>query len=99
MNAMSFKFNLKHVDRRKEKRRGVLQSAKIIYGGLWGTIVNCLILNLSDNGARIETILTTDVPDFFYLEYNHGTTKRLVCKRWSSGHHIGVEFDNREMSP
>ncbi len=91
MNAVLPILNPSHVDRRRERRVSVLKSAKIIYGGSWGTIVDCLILDLSDQGGRVETILAVDIPDYFYVKFNDGA-EHLGHRRWSSGNQIGVEF-------
>lgn len=91
MNATTSKLDLRPADRRIEKRGSTLKSGKLVYGGSWGVIVDCLVLDLSDRGARVETILSIDVPEFFFLRLSDGTDRR-VYRRWVSGHQIGVEF-------
>ena len=91
MNALSSRYNLPRESRRKEKRNSTLKSAQIIYGGLWGGVVDCYIVDLTSTGARLETAITFDLPEFFLLRFNDATERR-VHKRWGSGVQIGVEF-------
>ena len=96
MNALVSKLTLSRDSRRKERRGSAIKSAKIVYGGPWAGIIDCLIMDLSSKGARLETILVIDVPEFFVLKFSDGTERR-VHKRWSSGHQIGVEFTDDEI--
>ena len=91
MNAVTSKLDLLAADRRNAKRPSTLKFGKLVYGGSWGAVVDCLVLDLSDRGARVETILAIDVPEVFFLRLSDGTERR-VYRRWVSGHQIGVEF-------
>ena len=45
-------------DRRNAKRLRALKSAKLIYGVFGSTIIDCLLIEMSDTGARVvEDIL------------------------------------------
>ncbi|GAN81941.1 hypothetical protein [Acidocella aminolytica] len=96
MNALTPKFDVSRADQRKETRASVLKSAKIVFGGSWGAVVDCLVLNLSAQGAHLETILTVDIPETFCLRFSDGTQLQ-VRQRWNSGHQIGVEFTDSAM--
>lgn len=78
-------------EKRGVKRASVLQTGKLIYGGAWGSIVDCLILDITDSGARVETILAVDIPENFWLKLSDGTERR-GCRRWASGNQLGIEF-------
>jgi len=91
MNAMTSKLDLRPTDRRNAKRASTLKSGKLVYGGSWGAVVDCLVLDLTDRGARVETVLTADVPEAFSLRLSDGTERRGY-RRWVSGHEIGIEF-------
>lgn len=96
MNASTSKLDLHRTDRRSAKRASTLKSGKLVYGGTWGAVVDCLVLDLTDRGARVETILAVDVPDVFFLRLSDGTERRGY-RRWVSGHQIGIEFADGDL--
>lgn len=91
MHITPKKSGLHRAEKRAVKRTSVLQAGKIIYGGAWGAIVDCLILDITNSGARVETILAVDIPENFWLKLNDGIERRCY-RRWVSGHQIGIEF-------
>jgi hypothetical protein len=62
--------------------------------------VTCLVRNLSQGGALIESALA-NLPDRFILT-NHTRSKRMVCEvAWRKGRTIGVRFRSppRDFAP
>ena len=91
MNMLSSKLDLLPVDRRREKRSQTLKSGKMLCGGVSPTVIDCLIMEMSDGGARIETNAQIDVPEIFVLRTNDNIERR-ARRRWSIGDQIGIEF-------
>jgi hypothetical protein len=54
MNVWDSKSDLLPVNRRREKRSRTLKSGKLLYGGVSLTVIDCLIIEMSDGGARVE---------------------------------------------
>jgi len=91
MNSMTPKSNLQAADCRSEPRPLTLRTAKLIFGGLHATVVDCLVRDLTDAGARIETGTMTMVPELLSLQLAGG--ERLPARRcWAKGDAIGLEF-------
>ena len=88
---LSSKLDLLPVDRRREKRSQTLKSGKMLYGGVNPTVIDCLIMEMSDGGARIETNAPIDVPEVFVLRTNDNIERR-ARQRWAIGDQIGIEF-------
>jgi hypothetical protein len=78
-------------DRRNAKRLRALRSAKLIYGVFGSTIIDCLLIEMSETGARVETAVMTQVPEVLSLRLSDNT-ERQVRQRWASGNEIGLEF-------
>ena len=92
MNALnSNKLGLLPVERRREKRSRTLKLGKLLYGGVNPTVIDCLIFNMSENGARVEISVMIDVPEVFFLRTN-GNIERLARRRWGLGNQMGIEF-------
>jgi hypothetical protein len=91
MNAITLICDLQPTEQRHEKRTSTIKSGQLLYGGAHRTVINCLVLDLSDSGARVETILAADIPEAFFLRSSNGP-ERQAYRRWASGHQIGLEF-------
>lgn len=91
MNALISKDKFSRENLRKQRRELALKSAQIIYGGPWSAVIDCLVVDLTSDGARIETMLALDVPSLFVLKFSDGSERR-ARKCWSSGCQIGAEF-------
>ena len=91
MNALTSKFHLQAAERRTEARPRTLKGAKLVYGGFSPTVIDCLVRDLSDTGARVETDVMVMVPEIFSLRLQDGHSQR-VRRCWSKGHEIGLEF-------
>jgi hypothetical protein len=91
MNAITSICDLQPVEQRHEKRSPTIKSGQLLYGGAHRTVIDCLVLDISDRGARVETILAADIPEAFFLRSSNGP-ERQAYRRWASGQQIGLEF-------
>jgi hypothetical protein len=79
-------------NRRNTSRSRALKSAKLIYGaGFNATVVDCLLIEMSDAGARVETAIMMQIPETLSLRLGDNT-ERQVRRRWAVGNEIGLEF-------
>ena len=82
-------------ERRKDQRHPINQAAKFVTetGALPR---DCLITNISDNGARLFCE-AADIPESFQLLISGERSIRQECRViWRLGGEIGVEFVSRE---
>ncbi|WP_205619776.1 MULTISPECIES: hypothetical protein [Acidocella] len=78
-------------DRRKVARHRILWGGKLLFSYERRSGVDCLVVELSKRGARVETEWLTQVPETFYFQA--GTQEpRLVRRVWVMGKAIGLEF-------
>jgi hypothetical protein len=75
---------------RRAKRTRVFKSGKIIFGYTDSTI-DCLILDESPHGVRVETTVPTTVPEAVKFRIVGGGTYNAI-RRWMLGNSIGFEF-------
>ena len=81
-----------HTLRRRSSRRHYYRAAKIQTGG--GTLTrDCLVINISDGGVRLNAE-GLDVPDEFVLLLStDGVVRESVCKVvWRCGDEVGAKF-------
>lgn len=78
-------------DKRKSRRSRMLQSGKIIYGKSV-MIIECVIRDRSDDGARLKVSSTSDVPTQFRLFFQDSNTLRAARVVWKTDREIGIEF-------
>jgi hypothetical protein len=98
----SLKFRKPHVDdmsdsqivqeRRKTRRNRVLKTAQIVLNGR-ATIFECVVRNLTNNGACLEIANTMSIPDEFNLSFDFAKTCRPCRATWRTMNKIGVSFD------
>ena len=79
-------------ERRKEVRNRVLGSAKLIFGGYSKSIFDCVIVDRSQNGVRVQLGSTHILPNELTIEFSNGT-RRLARLVWASCAEVGLEFD------
>lgn len=84
--------SLKPTDLRKAPRHRVLIAGKLYYGAFNLTVVNCLVLDLSTLGARVETPIMTQLPELFKIQIGDGDNIRDARRCWSRGNAVGLEF-------
>lgn len=72
-------------------RRRTFKGGKLIFNkGL--SVLDCIVRDLSDNGARLELATTTGVPESFELTIAPDRVTRVCKVAWRSQHHVGVVF-------
>ena len=55
------------------------------------SVPNCLVLDLSDTGVRIETAVMIDAPETAFLQIQDDMIGPMT-RRWTAGNQIGFEF-------
>jgi hypothetical protein len=80
-----------NADRRNAERLRALKSAKLISGGFSATVVDCLLIEISEIGARVETAVMMHVPEFLALRLSDNT-ERQARRCWAVGNEIGLAF-------
>jgi hypothetical protein len=83
--------NDSELNRRRDARAAAVKSGKLLYGFFSPTVIDCLVLEVSDIGARVETAEMTRVPEKLSLRLSDGD-KRLARRSWARGNQIGLEF-------
>ncbi len=78
-------------ERRRARRRRTLKEGRIVFAN-HSMVLDCVIRDLSDFGARLKMETTMDVPDEFYLYLVHLRQRVQVEVRWRTADSLGVEF-------
>ncbi len=79
------------VEQRHGHRKGFLKRAQIVAGG---GVVDCIVENMSDTGARVRLANPTPLPEAFALRFPDGAS-HAARRRWSFGTAVGLEFEGR----
>jgi hypothetical protein len=77
-------------ERRKSGRSRVLKSAKLVLDR--SSIVDCVVRNLTNKGARIQIANTVNLPQAFEMTFDGGYSIRPCRLIWRSVTETGVEF-------
>ena len=77
-------------DRRRLGRSRVLKSAKLVVGT--SSVVDCVVRNLTNTGARIAIPNTTRLPEDLVLTFDGGRSMRPCRLIWRRLDETGVEF-------
>ncbi|MBV1705018.1 MAG: PilZ domain-containing protein [Hyphomicrobiales bacterium] len=80
------------VERRRSPRKRVIYSAKATYAGRQA-LIDGVVRNLSEGGARFDADQAIAVPDSFELEMPHEGATRRARVTWRHDHSIGLAFD------
>ena len=91
LNALHPISSLQSAERRASQRTRLVTTGKILYGDFSKVIVDCMIRDISDGGARVETEIMMLLPEFMDLQIG-SNPKRPVRYCWALGHAIGFEF-------
>lgn len=83
--------NDSEANRRQGARPAAIKSGKLLYGFFSPTVIDCLVLEVSDIGARVETAVMTRVPERLSLRLSDGS-KKLARRSWARGNQIGLKF-------
>jgi len=77
-------------ERRKRTRSRVLKRAKLVRGK--SSMIDGVVRNLTNVGARIEVPSTIDLPEAFDLTFDGGRSMRPCRLVWRTLNETGVEF-------
>ena len=78
-------------EQRRAKREKLASLGRLAYGGAAPRVLSCEMLDVSENGLRVETYVhPTDVPEFVSLEF--GGIYCRARRRWVEGNQIGLEL-------
>lgn len=77
-------------ERRKHPRSRVLKSAKLILGS--SSVIDCVVRNLTNIGARIVVQNTTTLPEHLHLTFDGGRSNRACKVVWRRLNETGLEF-------
>jgi hypothetical protein len=77
-------------ERRKSTRSRVLKSAKLVIDR--ASIIDCVVRNLTNKGARILIANTVDLPPDFEMTFDGGHSIRPCRLIWRTVTETGVEF-------
>jgi len=77
-------------ERRKSIRSRVLKGGKLLLGT--SSVLDCVLHNVTNSGARIQIANTVELPDRFNLTLDGGYSVRPCRVVWRSVTETGVEF-------
>ena len=77
-------------ERRKSGRSRVLKSAKLVLGR--SAIIDCVVRNLTNKGARLQIANTVDLPREFEMTFDGGYSIRQCRVVWRTMTETGVKF-------
>jgi len=77
-------------ERRKSARSRVIKSAKLVVGT--SSVVDCVVRNLTNTGARLEVTNTLSLPENLVLTFDGGRSMRSCRLVWRTVNETGVEF-------
>jgi len=78
-------------EHRLENRPRTFKTGKLLYGDCTPIAIDCLVVDISSHGARMETSVLMSVPELLTLRLGDGSERR-VRRRWATGNQIGLEF-------
>lgn len=83
---------LQPTELRGEARKRVLSAAKLLFGGFSKTVFDCLVVDQSPHGLRIQVGSTHMLPNELIVEFPNGTQRpaRLI---WASASEAGLEYE------
>jgi hypothetical protein len=81
-------------NRRSMPRLRTIKTGKLFFGGFHKTVFDCLVLDVSETGVRIETAVMIDAPETAFLQIQDDMIGPMK-KRWASGNQIGFEVAPR----
>jgi hypothetical protein len=77
-------------DRRNQTRKKVEKAGRVIFNGSQG-IVDCIILDISEGGAKLQFPGRQVLPRTFTLQLHDGTVTECEV-RWAKDSFFGVRF-------
>ena len=82
---------LKDRDRRKNARRAARQRAWADPGGI-APVVDCLIVDVSEEGASVAALNGAELPDAFRLQVDTANAVGEAQVVWRTGSAVGVKL-------
>jgi hypothetical protein len=82
-------------DKRLALRQTVFKSAKIVFGQ---SVIDCLVLDISETGVRVRTAAIMPVPERVTLEFSGGAVFSAV-RRWARGLELGLLLEGSASLP
>ena len=79
------------MERRHIGRTRVLKGAKLIFNRS-SSVLDCVVRNLSNEGACIELATTSDVPNEFEVSLDSFRTARRCLVKWRTITRMGIAF-------
>ena len=80
-------------NRRKERRPRALKSGKIAFNHR-RSVIDCMIRDLSEHGAKLQVAASVGIPDTFDLVLDADNSSRSCRVAWKRPQELGVEFAN-----
>ncbi len=74
--------------KRQKPRESVLQRGQLVFHD---SIIDCVVLDISAEGARVRTAVVVQIPDRVTLRVRGGAVLPAV-QRWARGTEIGLAF-------
>ena len=78
------------LERRRSERLRMLKSVKLIVGKT--SIVDCVVGNLTSNGARVMISNTVDLPERLEMTFDNCQTIRSCRVVWRTQNETGIQF-------
>lgn len=78
------------IDKRTNQRHRVLKAGKISFGQ--AGIIDCVVRNMSDTGARLEVESVVGIPDSFNLMICADRYAKQCRVVWRKEKQIGIKF-------
>ena len=82
-------------EKRRALRRRTLKGARVVFNNRQSSI-DCVVRNLSDDGARLDLVSSIGVPDRLLLVFDDGCSKRSCEVKWRKAKSIGLLFVETE---
>jgi PilZ domain len=85
-------------ERRASPRQRRLNGAKIIFNAN-SSVINCVVVDLSPEGARLRVASPVGIPDWVDLRIDQNGACFPSKVAWRSANHIGVTFLRHSLMP
>lgn len=89
--SSNMEFQNKFVEHRRCHRRLVFVHASIVHP-LQTEHLNCIVHNISEDGALLDVAQAMKLPSSFWLRLEAKPVLRLCTVAWRSNYELGVEF-------
>jgi hypothetical protein len=84
---------------RRQKTRRLFDISAKLFTGVDAPVWDCVVMDISENGARIALDTSDNVPErFTLLLVSYGRTSRPCRVVWRAGRQVGVKFEAAPLS-